>query len=1484
MKDFDDIVLNKNDIENVRELKNRINELENKIKEIENKSKDLEIKVKDYEIKFQEVQQWNKALFENSPDMIIIHDLNGNILDINEITYRNLGFESKEDFFNNVKNVLDVIVAEEREKAIKNMTETALKGFIKRNEYTVLNKNGEKLFIEASTNLLYDFEGKPKAFLSLIRDITEKKISEKFLIESETRYRILFESANDGIVILDKDNFIDCNNKALEIFGCTKKQFVGKSPYEFSPEYQPDGKSSYDKALEKINNAIEGKPQFFEWLHCKYDKTPIYTEVSLNSFTLNGKLYLLTIIRDITEKKRFEQKIIEQQKQLFDIISYLPDPTLVIDSNGIVIAFNKAMEELTGIKANDIIGKGNYEYAIPFYGERRPILVNLALNYDENIAKKYNYIKKEEDILIVEIPIDNFKGKKVFLWKKASPLYDINGNIIGAIETIRDITEQKLNELALQESERKFREIFNSVNEAIFIDDANTGKIIDVNDTMLKIYGYNTKEEVISGNIGDLSANILPYTEEEAQKRIKKAIEEGPQTFEWLAKKKNGEQFWVEVSLKRAEIVGEDRLIAVVRDISERKKTEELIKKYTKKLDAIIDAVNIGTWEWNLLTDEIIYNEKWANLLGYTLDELKPITSKTWKELTHPDDRKKAYLAFEEHFSGKSSQYECEFRMMHKNGTWVWILDKGKVVEWIDDGTPLLMYGIHIDITKLKETEIALKESKKFLDIVLNTIPARLFWKDKNLKYLGCNKSFAMDAGFDNPDELIGKDDYEMPWKEQADLYSSDDKIVVEKDTPKIGYEEIQTTKEGRTKWLRTSKVPLKDNEGNIIGVLGTYEDITEKKLVEEKLKESEEKFRILANMSPTSILLYQDDKWIYANPAALKLSEYDENELLNMNFWDYVHPLDREIVIERGKRRQREEKVPDDYEFRIISKSGKVKWVHLYGSSIIYNGKPAAIISVLDITERKLAEEALAEEKEKLQITLQSIGDGVIATDKDGKVILINKAAQNLTGFEEFETVGKNISEIFNIYNEKGEKVSIDPIETVLKTGNAFELPDHSILISKDGSRRFINDSAAPIKDLSGKIVGVVLVFRDITEKLKLLEQVQNAQKLESIGLLAAGIAHDFNNILVGIYSNIELASHYTNDERTIELIKNAIESIERAKALTNQLLTFSKGGEPIKKLQSIVPLLKSVTQFVLSGSKVKAEFDIEEKIYNAEFDYNQISQVIENIVINAVQAMPGGGVVKISAKNILLDNEVFNKDKLSNRKLVNYEKYENMDNNFTDRENLSYFIKISIADNGIGIPKEILPKIFDPFFTTKEKGNGLGLSICHSIITKHKGFIEVESEEGKGTTFHVYLPAKKENVIEISKRENGKILRTGKVLILDDEEVIQKVLCKILSHIGFKCLIAKDGEEAIEIFNRERDRGENFDLLIFDMTIKGGMGGDKAIEEIRKIDSNVIAFVMSGYTEGPIFSEPQKFGFNEIIQKPFTIDDIKKLLSKYF
>ncbi|HXK65322.1 MAG TPA: PAS domain S-box protein, partial [Spirochaetota bacterium] len=385
-----------------------------------------------------------------------------------------------------------------------------------------------------------------------------------------------------------------------------------------------------------------------------------------------------------------------------------------------------------------------------------------------------------------------------------------------------------------------------------------------------------------------------------------------------------------------------------------------------------------------------------------------------------------------------------------------------------------------------------------------------------------------------------------------------------------------------------------------------------------------------------------------------------------------------------------------DSYEFRIISKDGQVKWVYVTSATVQYKGKPAGLVSVLDITDRKKAEEALFEEKEKLRITLQSIGDGVIATDTDGRVVIINETAQQLTGYSQVEATGKHLSEIFTIVHELSAKPLENPVDKVLSTGHVYELSNHTVLVAKDGTRRVIADSAAPIKDKAGNIVGVVLVFRDMTEKLQLIEQIQRAQKLESLGLLACGIAHDFNNILEGVFGYIGLASAYVSDSTVSEMLANALKSIQRAKGLTGQLLTFSKGGQPVKKVQSIIPLLQDTVQFAISGSNVKAQFSVDDNLDYAEIDYNQISQVIQNIVINAVQAMPMGGIITIGAGNI----------------------------SFAEGEHpllQGDYIRVTIADQGIGIPKEVLPKIFDPFFTTKSMGQGLGLATSYSIIARH-------------------------------------------------------------------------------------------------------------------------------------------------------------------
>ena len=418
-----------------------------------------------------------------------------------------------------------------------------------------------------------------------------------------------------------------------------------------------------------------------------------------------------------------------------------------------------------------------------------------------------------------------------------------------------------------------------------------------------------------------------------------------------------------------------------ITDDTSLKYVEHELKTERARLKGIIEGANVGTWEWNIETGENIINENWAGFLGYSLEEISPVTIKTWEKLIHPDDLKKSYDLINKHIKGESDFYECEVRMKHKDGHWVWILDRGRVITRDTDGKPLVMMGTHQSITKRKMAEKKLAESRMMLRKVIDTIPVRVFWKDLKGTYLGCNQLFAMDAGKPNPESVIGLNDYDMGWTDQADLYRADDFEVIKSGQPKINYEEPQTTPEGKTIWLKTSKIPLRNENNNIFGVLGTYEDITDKKKAEASLLQERKLLRTLIDNIPDAVYVKDlEGRKIIANKADLyNLGLEKEEDIIGKKDSDIWPPEISDPFEEDDQQVLNNGEAVINKEEKLIRPDGETIWLLTSKLPLMNNeGKIIGLLGVgRDITGIKKAEEELRQKKlleEKITIAQESL------------------------------------------------------------------------------------------------------------------------------------------------------------------------------------------------------------------------------------------------------------------------------------------------------------------------------------------------------------------------------------------------------------------------------------------------------------------------------------------------------------------------------
>jgi two-component system, cell cycle sensor histidine kinase and response regulator CckA len=504
------------------------------------------------------------------------------------------------------------------------------------------------------------------------------------------------------------------------------------------------------------------------------------------------------------------------------------------------------------------------------------------------------------------------------------------------------------------------------------------------------------------------------------------------------------------------------------------------------------------------------------------------------------------------------------------------------------------------------------------------------------------------------------------------------------------------------------------------------------------------------------------------------------------------------------------------------------------------------------EIRERKRTAEALRESEEKYRLLVQNASDAIVVA-RDGMLCFVNSRAIALSGYTEEELLSKPFIAV--VHPQDRDTVQSNYLKKL--SGKPVPMGYTFRCLHKDGGIKWVEPSAVRI---SWEGAPATLNFlRDITEKHRLEEELLKAQKLEAIGVLAGGIAHDFNNILAAIMGNVSLAKMDVNQNDKIHhILEEAEEASKRAKALTRQLLTFSKGGAPVKEVTTISDVIVGCSNFALSGSRIGCDFNLPADLWPVKIDVGQINQVIQNIIINADQAMHAGGTIRISAANITV----------------------NMNHGLPLQP--GNYVLLTFQDSGSGISEANLKKIFDPYFTSKENGSGLGLTTAYSIIKKHDGHITVDSQVGVGTTFNVYLPSSKEEIRKKTKDARVDIQGKGKILAMDDEEMIRSLIQEMLHRMGYEVELANDGEEAIGLYRRAIEAGRPFDAVILDLTVPGAMGGKEAIGKLCEIDKNVKAVVSSGYSIDPVMSNYEEYGFCGVVEKPYNLQKLGETLNQ--
>ena len=1057
-------------------------------------------------------------------------------------------------------------------------------------------------------------------------------------------------------------------------------------------------------------------------------------------------------------------------------------------------------------------------------------------------------------VMIPQMFLKRLVGSLTLLEERAAELERYN------IYLKHNIEAREKAEKSLRESEQRFRSITEQITEAVYVTDRE-GIITYISPVSKGIFGVSSEEMIGQHFSRFLSEESMEAAFDAFSKIVEKGLPLNNQML--LLKRKDGSTFWGEFSGRDYVIQGAFvGSIGIIRDITEKKRMEDALFESGQRMALALHGAALGTWDWNVVTGEATFNDRWAEMLGYQLEEIQ-LNYKTWEEMVHPEDIPRVSMALNAHLEGRLDTYEVEHRLRHKSGEWLWVLTKGLVIERNDDGQALRVCGTHLDISDRKQAEEALFESEARYRTLFESAGDAIFLETKE-GYIDCNTKTLELFGCRRED-IIGHSPLDFSPVVQPDGIESAEKVKKYVKAVMSGLTQVFEWKHSKLDGtLFDTEVSL-----NLVElpsgphILAMVRDISERKLAEQEREEQQDLIDNIMTASSIGISYARNREIIWANKAMEDLFGFTHES-------DYVGQDTRILYPTEEEYRRIGQILYDDTLKGQVTETdaifGRKDGTIFYGLlriNFLTENDPekGRIVSILDITERKRAEEALKEREENYRLLADNITDNIWTFDLESLCFsYVSPSVVDITGFTAEESMNRQLNEVLT---PSSYEAATRLLEEELVNDHLAD-PSRSRTLEmeqfhKDGSIVWTEVSMSFIRDQSGRPISVLGVTRDISERKKLQSQLLQAQKMETVGTLAGGIAHDFNNILQAVLGYSELARQKVTTGKNVQHeLDMVIQASNRASDLVKHILAFSRQNEPERKPLDMGLIVKEALN--LLRASVPTTIEIRQEIGDTSdrvlADPTQLHQVIMNLCTNAAQAMKEhGGQLDVILASVTVD--------------------EFLASQYTEL-NPGRYLKLTVSDTGHGMDKETLARIFDPFFTTKEhgEGTGMGMSVVHGIVKNHGGAISVYSEPGKGSTFNVYFPVLDSGDSLLPIAPEPAVLATGTehILFVDDEASLVEVACEMLELLGYKVTSRASSLEALELFRHDPYR---FDLIITDQTMPQ-MTGVNLAKEVMKIRQDIPVILCTGFSAVITPEKARTVGIREFVMKPLLIEQL--------